>query len=88
MAATILRLLEDILQPSGYKVLKAAFAEAALEIAKTSHTPIDLFVTHVIMTTMNGMELAETKQDSLQHKFKRLKIKMGLTMLNQSDPFP
>ena len=56
---SILRLLEDMLQPLGYTVLKATNAEDALEIAKDVDTRIDLLITDVIMTKMNGIELAE-----------------------------
>lgn len=56
---SILRLLSDMLQPLGYSVLQAISAEEALEIAKDNDTGIDLLLTDVIMTNMNGLELAK-----------------------------
>ena len=56
---SILRLVYDTLQPIGYTVLTASRAEEALNIATKQGRKIDMLLTDVIMTTMNGRELAE-----------------------------
>ena len=47
----------DILTGLGYNVLQAANGDAALEILNTRN-PIDLLLTDVVMTGMNGPDLA------------------------------
>jgi len=56
---SILRLICDTLEPLGYKIFKASSAEEALAIGKDPDTAIDLLLTDVIMTKMNGKELAQ-----------------------------
>ncbi len=54
----ILEIGESILKQIGYAVLTASGPEAALNIARTHHGPIDLLLTDVVMPAMNGRELA------------------------------
>ena len=49
----------DILQPLGYKLLKAADGYEAIDIVNTTHEKIDLLLTDMVMPGMNGRELAE-----------------------------
>jgi PAS domain S-box-containing protein len=56
----VLRLARTVLQKNGYNVLEAANAEEALRMAqKHSDNPIHLMVTDVVMSKMNGRELAD-----------------------------
>jgi DNA-binding NtrC family response regulator len=48
-----------ILEKAGHRVLTAANAELALEIAAEPSVPIDLVVTDVVMAGMDGPALAE-----------------------------
>jgi two-component system, cell cycle sensor histidine kinase and response regulator CckA len=49
----------EVLQIHGYRVLRAASGEDALEICRTSIHPIDLLITDVVMPSMSGRALAE-----------------------------
>jgi len=57
---TTRRLIHDLLQPLGYKLLMAANGEEALKMGNLYEGDIDLLLTDVIMPDMNGNELAET----------------------------
>ena len=46
-----------ILERAGYQVLVASSAEAAIELARTGDTPIDVVLTDVVMPTMTGTEM-------------------------------
>jgi CheY-like chemotaxis protein len=48
-----------VLRAKGYRVLEAAHAEAALILAGTTHEPIDLLVTDMVMPGLGGTALAE-----------------------------
>jgi CheY-like chemotaxis protein len=55
---TMLDLLQEVLKPLGYKVLSAASAEDALEMAASHQEKIDLLLTDVILPGIKGQELA------------------------------
>jgi PAS domain S-box-containing protein len=55
----ICKLVMDSLQPLGYSVMEASSGEEALQISRTTGREIDLLLTDVIMTGMNGKELAD-----------------------------
>ncbi|MBN1613842.1 MAG: CHASE2 domain-containing protein [Deltaproteobacteria bacterium] len=55
----IRKLIADILEPLGYRVLVAASGEEALKRAETFHTGIDLLLTDVVMAGMSGKQLAQ-----------------------------
>lgn len=57
--SSIRKLLVDTLEPLGYNLLSAACGEEALEICRSSKEKIDLLLSDVIMTGMNGRELSE-----------------------------
>jgi CheY-like chemotaxis protein len=48
-----------VLRAKGYRVLQAAHAEEALILAGSTHEPIDLLVTDIVMPGMGGTALAE-----------------------------
>jgi CheY-like chemotaxis protein len=52
------RILQAVLEGSGYRVLEARQAGHALEIAEDYAGPIHLLVTDVVMPKMGGRELA------------------------------
>jgi two-component system cell cycle sensor histidine kinase/response regulator CckA len=52
------RLLRPALEKSGYRVLEAGSAEAALAVATDLASPIDLLVTDSRMPGMSGLDLA------------------------------
>jgi PAS domain S-box-containing protein len=56
---SILKLTEQILSNSNYKVLLAKSPSEALEVAKVHSGEISLLITDVIMPEMNGKELAD-----------------------------
>ncbi|HVS00858.1 MAG TPA: ATP-binding protein [Thermoanaerobaculia bacterium] len=51
--------LRQILEARGYQVLEAADASQAMDISQSHHGPIHLMVTDILMSGMNGVELAE-----------------------------
>ncbi len=55
----IRRLIVDVLEPLGYRLLEAASGEEALQVSDTFKETIDLLLTDVILPRMNGGELAE-----------------------------
>jgi PAS domain S-box-containing protein len=55
--AGVRTLLERVLTGAGYRVLSAASARQALEIA--ARTPVDALLTDIVMPGMSGIELAE-----------------------------
>jgi two-component system cell cycle sensor histidine kinase/response regulator CckA len=57
---TIRKLLLQTLQTLGYKLLEAPSGEDAVKISDAYPGAIDLLVTDVVMSGMNGMQLAET----------------------------
>jgi len=66
---TVAKLIFDILQPLGYKILLASGPKEAIEISDTHSGIIDLLLTDVIMPGMNGRKLAElilARQSSLK----------------------
>jgi len=52
-------LIQNVLEPLGYKVLFAADGHQALELARQHTAPIHLLLTDVVMPDMNGTTLAE-----------------------------
>jgi two-component system cell cycle sensor histidine kinase/response regulator CckA len=59
---SILNFAQKVLRQYGYRVLTAKNGEDALRIGKEHEGPIDLLLTDVVMTTMNGKETAERLQ--------------------------
>jgi PAS domain S-box-containing protein len=59
---TVQRLIRDVLQNKGYRVLSAGDGDAALEVAAAEGGKIDLLITDVVMPRMNGRELANEIQ--------------------------
>src|SRR6185436_738855 len=57
--AQVLRIIREVLENQGYKVLSAANGEAALQLAEDQTTEIGLLLTDVVMPQMSGRELAE-----------------------------
>jgi two-component system, cell cycle sensor histidine kinase and response regulator CckA len=53
------RLARDVLSGAGYRVLEAAGADEALQVAGGQPAPIDLLLTDVVMPGRSGVELAE-----------------------------
>ena len=51
-------LMRDVLGDFGYRVLSAGSSEDALRLAAGMKDPIDLLITDVVMSGMNGIELA------------------------------
>jgi signal transduction histidine kinase len=52
-------LMRDVLGELGYQVLVAGSSEEALRLADRITDPVDLLITDVVMSGMNGIELAE-----------------------------
>jgi signal transduction histidine kinase len=52
-------LMHDVLGELGYQVLVAGSSEEALRLADGGTDPVDLLITDVVMSGMNGIELAE-----------------------------
>ncbi|HEV8143827.1 MAG TPA: ATP-binding protein, partial [Methylomirabilota bacterium] len=52
-------LMHDVLGELGYQVLVAGSSEEALRLADDGTDPVDLLITDVVMSGMNGIELAE-----------------------------
>jgi signal transduction histidine kinase/CheY-like chemotaxis protein len=52
-------LMRDVLGEHGYRVLVAGSSEEALRLADGTTGPIDLLITDVVMSGMNGIALAE-----------------------------
>jgi PAS domain S-box-containing protein len=57
---SIRKLLLQTMQPLGYKLLDAASGEDAVKVSNEYPGTIDLLVTDVVMSGMNGMQLADT----------------------------
>ena len=57
-------LVREMLEESGYAVLEAASAEAAIEVSEAHGGQIDLLLTDVVMPGMNGPELAKELSES------------------------
>jgi len=57
-------LVREMLEESGYAVLEASSAEAAIGVSKAHGGQIDLLLTDVVMPGMNGPELAKELSDS------------------------
>jgi PAS domain S-box-containing protein len=53
------RLIKDVLQNKGYRVLSAVDGEEALGVAAAEGGNIDLLITDVVMPRMNGRDLAD-----------------------------
>ena len=53
------KLIRDVLDQHGYRVLEAGSGAAALETSEAHEGPIDLLVTDLVMPGMNGRDLAE-----------------------------
>ncbi|MBL7177942.1 MAG: PAS domain S-box protein [Desulfobacteraceae bacterium] len=56
---SVLNLARKVLQQQGYRVLEAQNGEDALKVSKEYEGSIHLLITDVVMTGMNGRELAE-----------------------------
>ncbi len=56
---SVLNLARKVLQQQGYSVLEAQNGEDALKVSKEHEGSIHLLITDVVMTGMNGRELAE-----------------------------
>lgn len=63
----IIKILCELLETNGFNVLSATEAEVALQMAKHYAGQIDLLVTDVMLTGMNGVQLAQELQCSNQH---------------------
>ncbi len=59
---SIRKLLMQTMQPLGYKLLDSPSGEDAVKLSDAYPGAIDLLVTDVVMSGMNGMQLAETLQ--------------------------
>lgn len=57
--ASVRRLVSDTLKPLGYTILEASCGEDAWRVIQTSHEDIDLVLSDVLMSGMNGWELIE-----------------------------
>jgi nitrogen-specific signal transduction histidine kinase/CheY-like chemotaxis protein len=68
--ALLLNFAEKALQQYGYRVLTARNGQDALRIGEEFEGQIDLMVTDVVMTTMNGKETAE----HLQSRYSQMKV--------------
>ncbi|MBK9168728.1 MAG: PAS domain S-box protein [Bryobacterales bacterium] len=53
------RMVCEMLQRQGYRILEAGGGEAAIDICREHHGPIDLVLTDVVMPGIRGAELAE-----------------------------
>jgi CheY-like chemotaxis protein len=60
---SIRKLFTQTMQPLGYMILDAPSGEDALKISNAHPGSIDLLVTDVVMSGMNGMQLAEALQE-------------------------
>ncbi len=54
--------MREWLARNGYRILEADSGEAALQLADSFHSPIDLLLTDVVMPAMSGRELARRVQ--------------------------
>lgn len=61
---SIRRLILDILQPLGYRLLEASSGAKAIRISEETAEEIDILLTDVVMPEMGGMELARTIRKS------------------------
>lgn len=57
--ASIRKFIFDTLEPLGYSLLEASCGEEALSLVKSPEVSIDLLLSDVIMTGMNGRDLSE-----------------------------
>lgn len=57
--ASILSMIQTMLEKLGYRVLAASSPHEALELARTNKNDFDILLSDVIMPEMNGIELAE-----------------------------
>jgi signal transduction histidine kinase/CheY-like chemotaxis protein len=57
---SVRRLIVDVLQLSGYRLLEASSGTEALRIAREAGVEIDILLTDLVMPDMNGTELART----------------------------
>jgi DNA-binding NtrC family response regulator len=60
-------LLADFLRSGGYTVIEARSAEEALAVVAGTPPPIDLLVTDMVLSGMNGSRLAQELVDRLPH---------------------
>jgi CheY-like chemotaxis protein len=67
---SILNLIIDTLQPLGYTIIDATCAEEVLEFLERSDTKFDLLLTDMVMTGMNGLNLAK----AVKEKYPETKI--------------
>ncbi len=63
----IRKLIADILEPLGYRVIVARSGAEAMRLAETSRTKVDLLLTDVVMPEMGGKELAQMFQSIYPH---------------------
>jgi len=57
--AGVRRVIVEMLEQQGYRVLTAENGEVAVELCRRDHHPIHLLITDVIMPRMSGRELAD-----------------------------
>jgi len=67
---SIRRLIRDILEPLGYRLIFASDGEEALRLAQEAGGPVDLLLTDVVMPNMNGKQLA----DAFHQSYPRAKV--------------
>ena len=58
--ASMRAIAREILEEYGYRVIEAATADEAIQVARSHPEPIHLLITDVVMPGMNGPALAET----------------------------
>ncbi len=78
----IRKLIADMLQPLGYRLLTASSGEEALRVSEAFDDGIDLLLTDVVMPGMNGGELAaalKKRRPSLQAIFMSGYTDSGIT---------
>ena len=64
---SVRQLVRETLQSKGYKILEAAHADAALQIASSYAEKIDMLITDVVMPGMSGRELSARLCASYPH---------------------
>jgi two-component system cell cycle sensor histidine kinase/response regulator CckA len=60
--ASIIKMATEFFEPLGYEILTALNGKEALEISRKYEEKIDLLLTDVVMSSINGIELAKILQ--------------------------